>query len=65
MDMLSMSPAKCFVISPGGFVTPGWAVSGTMRRPRCYSRRLMRVFYMSAMVAARSCPPLPSLLHTQ
>ncbi|MEY9997397.1 transposase [Streptomyces sp. V4I8] len=31
-------------------------VSGNMRRPRRYCRRLLRVFYMSAMVAARSCP---------
>ncbi|MFE6849112.1 hypothetical protein [Streptomyces sp. NPDC057686] len=27
-----------------------------MRRPRRYCRRLLRVFYMSAMVAARCCP---------
>jgi transposase len=31
-------------------------ITGNVRRPRRYSRRLMRVFYMSAMVAARSCP---------
>lgn len=31
-------------------------ISGNMRRPRRYSRRLLRVFYMSAMVAARCCP---------
>lgn len=31
-------------------------ISGNMRRPRRYCRRLMRVFYMSAMVAARCCP---------
>lgn len=31
-------------------------ISGNMRRPRRYSRRLLRVFYMSAMVAARSFP---------
>ncbi|WSP78328.1 IS110 family transposase [Streptomyces sp. NBC_01235] len=31
-------------------------ISGNMRRPRRYCRRLLRVFYMSAMVAARSCP---------
>jgi transposase len=31
-------------------------ISGNMRRPRRYCRRLMRVFYMSAQVAARCCP---------
>lgn len=31
-------------------------ISGNLRRPRRYCRRLLRVFYMSAMVAARSCP---------
>ncbi|MGX1546933.1 IS110 family transposase [Streptomyces adustus] len=31
-------------------------ISGNMRRPRRYRRRLMRVFYMSAQVAARCCP---------
>lgn len=31
-------------------------ISGNMHRPRRYCRRLMRVFYMSAMVAARCCP---------
>jgi transposase len=31
-------------------------ISGNMRRPRRYCRRLLRVFYMSAMVASRSCP---------
>ncbi|MFF3920178.1 transposase [Streptomyces sp. NPDC001852] len=30
-------------------------ISGNMRRPRRYCRRLMRVFYMSAQVAARCC----------
>ena len=27
-----------------------------MRRPHCYHRRLLRVFYLSAQVAARCCP---------
>jgi transposase len=31
-------------------------ITGNMRRPRRYCRRLLRVFYMSAMVAARFCP---------
>ncbi|MFD8079894.1 IS110 family transposase [Streptomyces sp. NPDC059718] len=31
-------------------------ISGNMHRPRRYCRRLMRVFYMSAQVAARCCP---------
>ncbi|WSK01703.1 transposase [Streptomyces sp. NBC_01320] len=31
-------------------------ISGNMRRPRRYCRRLMRVFYMSAQVAAQHCP---------
>ncbi len=31
-------------------------ISGNMRRPRRYCRRLLRVFYMSALVAARCCP---------
>ncbi|MFB6776195.1 hypothetical protein ACFCX0_01915 [Streptomyces sp. NPDC056352] len=31
-------------------------ISGNMRRPRRYCRRLMRVFYMSAQVAAQLCP---------
>ncbi|ANZ21770.1 IS110 family transposase [Streptomyces noursei ATCC 11455] len=31
-------------------------ISGNMRRPRRSCRRLMRVFYMSAQVASRSCP---------
>ncbi|WUN21687.1 IS110 family transposase (plasmid) [Streptomyces sp. NBC_00316] len=30
-------------------------ISGNMRRPRRYCRRLLRVFYMSAQVAARCC----------
>ena len=29
-------------------------ISGNMRRPRRYCRRLLRVFYMSAMVAAEA-----------
>ncbi|WP_406409560.1 IS110 family transposase [Streptomyces sp. NBC_01643] len=31
-------------------------ISGNMRRPRRYCRRLLRVFYMSAQVTARCCP---------
>jgi hypothetical protein len=31
-------------------------ISGNMRRPRRYCRRLLRVFYISAVVAARCCP---------
>lgn len=31
-------------------------ISGNMRRPRRYCRRLLRVFYTSAQVAARCCP---------
>ncbi|MGI5200071.1 IS110 family transposase [Spirillospora sp. CA-108201] len=31
-------------------------ISGNLRRPRRYSRRLLRVFYMSAMVSIRCCP---------
>ncbi|GAA3482092.1 hypothetical protein GCM10018966_066240 [Streptomyces yanii] len=31
-------------------------ISGNMRRPRRYRRRLMRVFYMPAQVAAQHCP---------
>lgn len=31
-------------------------ISGNLHRPRRYSRRLMRVFYMSAQVSIRSCP---------
>ncbi|WP_443048126.1 IS110 family transposase [Streptomyces sp. H39-S7] len=31
-------------------------ISGNMRRPRRYCRRLLRVFYMSAQVASRCCP---------
>ncbi len=31
-------------------------VSGNLHRPRRYSRRLLRVFYLSAQVAARCCP---------
>jgi transposase len=31
-------------------------VSGNMRRPRRYCRRLLRVFSMSSLVAARCCP---------
>lgn len=31
-------------------------VSGNLRRPRRYSRRLLRVFYISAQVAAVHCP---------
>ncbi|MGP4005746.1 IS110 family transposase [Streptomyces sp. 4N124] len=31
-------------------------ISGNMRRPRRYCRRLMRVFYLSAQVAAQHCP---------
>ena len=31
-------------------------VSGNMRRPHRYHRRLLRVFYLSAQVAARCCP---------
>ncbi|MGW1361445.1 transposase, partial [Streptomyces chartreusis] len=31
-------------------------ISGNMRRPRRYCRRLLRVFYMSALVASRHCP---------
>ncbi|MGW7003862.1 IS110 family transposase [Streptomyces sp. NPDC054933] len=36
-------------------------ISGNMRRPRRYCRRLMRVFYMSAQVAARCCPTSKAL----
>jgi transposase len=31
-------------------------ISGNLHRPRRYSRRLMRVFYLSAMVSIRCCP---------
>ncbi|MCD0486278.1 IS110 family transposase [Streptacidiphilus sp. ASG 303] len=31
-------------------------ISGNLRRPRRYHRRLLRVFYLSAQVAARCCP---------
>jgi transposase len=31
-------------------------ISGNLRRPRRYSRRLLRVFYMSAQVSIRCCP---------
>ncbi|MFF3519039.1 IS110 family transposase [Streptomyces sp. NPDC002573] len=31
-------------------------ISGNLHRPRRYSRRLLRVFYLSAQVAARWCP---------
>jgi transposase len=31
-------------------------ISGKLHRPRRYSRRLLRVFYLSAQVAARHCP---------
>ncbi|MFF3460758.1 transposase, partial [Streptomyces sp. NPDC002730] len=31
-------------------------VSGKMRRPHRYNRRLLRLFYLSAQVAARCCP---------
>lgn len=31
-------------------------ISGNLHRPRRYSRRLLRVFYISAQVAARWCP---------
>jgi transposase len=31
-------------------------VQGNLRRPRRYNRRLLRVFYLSAQVAARCCP---------
>ncbi|WP_160051003.1 IS110 family transposase [Nocardiopsis sp. FR4] len=31
-------------------------ISGNLHRPRRYSRRLLRVFYMSALFSIRSCP---------
>ncbi len=31
-------------------------ISGNLHRPRRYSRRLLRVFYLSAQVASRCCP---------
>ncbi|WP_151770151.1 IS110 family transposase [Streptomyces abyssomicinicus] len=31
-------------------------ISGNMRRPHRYHRRLLRVFYLSAQIAARCCP---------
>lgn len=31
-------------------------ISGNLRRPRRYSRRLLRMFYLSAQVAAMHCP---------
>lgn len=31
-------------------------ISGNLHRPRRYSRRLMRVFYLSALFSIRSCP---------
>ncbi|MFC4563805.1 IS110 family transposase [Nocardiopsis mangrovi] len=31
-------------------------ISGNLHRPRRYSRRLMRVFYMSSLVSVRCCP---------
>lgn len=31
-------------------------ISGNLHRPRRYSRRLLRVFYLSAQVSIRSCP---------
>ncbi|MEE1811823.1 IS110 family transposase [Streptomyces sp. BE133] len=31
-------------------------ISGNLHRPRRYNRRLLRVFYLSAQIAARCCP---------
>ncbi|MCW2874283.1 MAG: family transposase [Streptomyces oryziradicis] len=31
-------------------------ISGNLHRPRRYNRRLLRVFYLSAQIAARYCP---------
>ncbi|MDH6129511.1 transposase [Kitasatospora sp. GP82] len=31
-------------------------ISGNMRRPHRYHRRLLRIFYLSAQAAARCCP---------
>jgi transposase len=31
-------------------------ISGNLHRPRRYNRRLLRVFYLSAQIAARGCP---------
>lgn len=31
-------------------------ISGNLHRPRRYSRRLLRVFYLSAMISIRCCP---------
>ncbi|MGW5479909.1 IS110 family transposase [Streptomyces sp. NPDC004008] len=31
-------------------------ISGNLRRPRRYNRRLLRVFYLSAQIAAQHCP---------
>lgn len=40
-------------------------ISGNMRRPHRYHRRLLRVFYLSAQIAARFCPHLQGLLRPQ
>ncbi len=49
-DRLAVSPAWHPVPKDSG------RISGNMRRPRHYCRRLMQVFYISAQVAARCCP---------
>lgn len=36
-------------------------ISGNMRRPQRYHRRLLRVFYLSAQIAARFCPTSKAL----
>jgi transposase len=36
-------------------------VSGNLRRPRRYSRRLLRMFYLSSQVAATHCPESKAL----
>jgi transposase len=57
-DMSVFGSADCLAGVAGLAPVPkdSGRVSGNMRRPRRYCRRLLRVFYMSAMVAARCCP---------
>lgn len=40
-------------------------ISGNMRRPHRYHRRLLRVFYLSAQIAASFCPTSKVVLVTQ
>lgn len=56
MDAFGTAGRLAGVAGPAPVPRDSGRISGNMRRPHRYRRRLLRVFYRSARIAARFCP---------